>query len=225
MLKFKDLGVIPSNLNVVIRPLTDFNHKKSDSNNGYYIVADTWGTCFFRQSHTRDHIDICDFKEPNKRRTYTKIPVALMPRVFFGYVNYKDGETFKIVMPTAARIIGMHDHCKSACGAWWNASFLMYSPTGKAPTVEKYDYETTTGMTMPEFLFLQEKGEVNPFSITDLMRRNRDGSPCKVRHIYTNEEGYVITQHNRNIKELRETVMGDWLLRRVGVDALFDALL
>lgn len=221
MLKFKQLGVTPSNLNVVIRPLADFNHKKSDGDNGYYIVADTWGTCFFRISKTRDHIDICDFKEPKKRRTYTKIPISLMPKVFFGYVNYREGETFKIIMPTAARVIGMHDHTPSACGRWWSASFLVYSPTGEAPTVE-----SATGEAVPSTaeLKLQEKdgqGRLRSYSIDDLMRFNRDGSPCKVRHIYTNE-GFVITQHNRtiknikNIKELLETTSVTRSQRRSG---------
>lgn len=213
MLQFKELGVIPSILNVVIRPLADFNHKKSDSDNGYYIVADTWGTCFFRQSKTRDHIEICDFKEPKKRRTYTKIPMAIVPKVFFGYVNYRHGETFKIIMPTAARVIGMHDHTPSACGGWWNASFLIYSPTGEAPTVESATEEAIPCQTE---LKLQEKDVLRGYSIDDLMRFKRDGSPCQVRHIYTNDEGFVITQHNRTIKELLETTSVARMQRRSG---------
>jgi hypothetical protein len=186
MKNFSFWGIDPSDFNVVIRPLGELQQKKSDSNNGYYIVADTWGTCFFRISNTRKEFDICA-NMAGIARTYTKIPVALMPNVYFVYVNYMVGDTFLVRLPNGGRIVGMHDHTPSADGKWFNSSFLVYSPTGAEPSVER---STEYDGWQDELKLVDAFGSVRSFDIGSIMRKKQ------VRRLYINEDGFVITTHN-----------------------------
>lgn len=176
-------GSEPLNVQAIIKKLADCEQKKSDHNNGYYIVSETWGTCFFRISHTRDHITIEHYKNPTCDHTYTKIPIKYLPNVYFVYVNFKANTGFLLNLPAGARVIGMHDAQPSKCSKWLNHSFLIYCPDENSePTISEHE---KVGF------WLQSVNVSEPYQYTMQML-----CPLKVRHMYINEEGFVITKAN-----------------------------
>lgn len=179
----KTEGSESSNVQAIVKKLSDCEQKKSDNNNGYFIVSETWGTCFFRISHTRDHIEIEHYKNPTCDHTYTKIPIKYLPNVYFIYVNFKADTGFILNIPAGARVIGMHDSQPSKCGNWINHSFLIYCPDENSePSISEYEKEG---------FWLQSVNVSEPYQYTMNML-----CPLKVRHIYINEEGFVITKAN-----------------------------
>jgi hypothetical protein len=186
-------GSESSTVNAIVKKLADCEQKKSDHNNGYYIVAETWGTCFFRISHTRDHIEIEHYKNPTCDHTYTKIPVTYLPKVHFVYVNVKAKKGFILIIPAGARVIGMHDAQPSKCGQWLNHSFLVYCPDENSePSITEFEKEG---------FWLQSVNVSEPYHYTMQML-----CPLKVRHMYINEEGFVITKANWKEKEKTEYI-------------------
>ncbi len=176
-------GSEPLNVQAIIKKLADCEQKKSDHDNGYYIVAETWGTCFFRISKTRDHIEIEHYKNPVCDHTYTKIPEKYLPNCYFVYVNVKNDAGFILSLPAGGRIIGMHDAQTSKCGNWMNHSFLIYCPDENLePTISEHEKEG---------FWLQSVNVSEPYQYTMQML-----CPLKVRHMYINEEGFVITKAN-----------------------------
>ena len=188
--KFKRLGIVPTEFNTLIAPLKSLNHKKSDSGNGYYIVADTWGTVFFRETTTKQFLQIVTH-EDQTCRTYTKIPSKVIHNVFFIYANYRKGKYFGIILPAGARIIGMQTATTSACGEWKNSSALVYCPDGTPPSVEEIGVGESFLCPFATKRANKEDDFYHPFFWRDLMR----GEP--IRYMYFNDDGYVITQHNR----------------------------
>lgn len=185
-------GSESSSVNAIVKKLADCEQKKSDHNNGYYIVAETWGTCFFRISKTRDHIEIEHYKNPTCDHTYTKIPEMFLPNVFFAYVNLKADKGFILNLPAGGRIIGMHDPQPSKCGKWLNYSFLIYSPDEVQPSISEHEKEG---------FWLQSVNVSEPYQYTMKML-----CPLKVRHMYINDEGFVITKANWKPIELTQHI-------------------
>lgn len=176
-------GSESSTVNAIVKKLADCEQKKSDHDNGYYIVAETWGTCFFRISKTRDHIEIEHYKNPTCDHTYTKIPEKYLPNIYFVYVNFKVKTGFVLSLPAGARVIGMHDAQPSKDGQWLNNSFLIYCPDENLePSISEYEKEG---------YWLQSVNVSEPYQYTMQML-----CPLKVRHMYINEEGFVITKAN-----------------------------
>jgi hypothetical protein len=188
--KFSGLGIEPTDFNSYVARLCEMEHKKSDSNNGYYIVADTWGTVFFRETKTKPFLQIITH-EDQTCRTYTKIPSKIFSNVFFIYANYRRGKDFGITLPAGARIIGMQTATNSTCGEWKNSSALVYCPDGAPPIVEEIGVGGSFTCPFATKRMNKEDDFYHPFFWHDLMR----GKP--VRYMYFNEDGYVITQHNR----------------------------
>lgn len=171
----------PSNLNAIIRPLNECPSKRSDSGNGYFIVSDTWGTCFFRRTTKRDHITIEAHQGPNRVLcSYTKIPDFLFNKVFHVYINAS--VSFGIFMPKGSALIGIYDE-PSKSANFSNYSFLVYSPTGEAPVVEEYHDEILDKAPFISF----QKGTEYRISF-DLLKCN------PIRHLYTNPDGWIISK-------------------------------
>ncbi len=122
-----------SNLNVVIKKLQDCEQRKSE--NGYFLVSETWGTCFFRVAHTRPTFEIQRFSAPKAERTYTKIPAEAYENVYHIYVNIHKYSFFTLNLPAGACIVGMADEQQS--GNYFNYSFLVYSKV--EPTVTEVE--------------------------------------------------------------------------------------
>lgn len=183
----------PLNLNVIVKRIAYCEVKKSDHENGYYIVAETWGTCFFRISQTRDHIEIEHYRNPKCDHTYTKFPAYLQPHIYFIYVNIKADQGFILNLPAGARIIGMHDAQPSKDGAWLNYSFLVYCPDENTePFISDFEKQG---------FWLQSVNVTEPYQYTMQML-----CPLKVRHMYINDEGFVITKQNYKEKEKTEYI-------------------
>lgn len=182
--KFKKIGIERSQLNVFLKPLTEIQQAYSDNRNGYYIASEVWGSCFFRNTTTRNCIEIY----AHDGKTFTKIPTALFDKTYILYVNHKDGESFKVTLPTGARVVGMCAAQPSKDEKWWNHCALVYCPQGE-PIVEAYNYEDKSYQNT---LFLESRGEVNAFTIFDLMRSQL------VRRIWVNNDFFPITKHNRS---------------------------
>lgn len=181
-------------LKTVIKKLSECEQKYSDHRNGYFIVAETWGTCFFRVSKTRDHIEVEHYRNPTCDHSYTKIPEKYYENIWFVYVNISNeiadfGHTLSL--PAGGRVIGMHEPIPSKDGKWLNCSYLVYSPDKSAPTVDMNENEAG--------FWLKYTNIETPFlySLSLLC-------PLKVRHMYINEEGFVITARNR--KEIAQPV-------------------
>lgn len=194
-----------SDFNVLVKPLSEVKQVRSDSRNGYFIASEAWGTCFIRVSNTRECIEIYSHEGPKAQRTYTKIPVALSEKIYVVFVNYKNSESFKITLSAGARIIGMSDAQPSKDGAWWNHSVVVYSPSGE-PLVEQYNYADTS---FPDTIFIESRGEVDSFTIHNLMRGKL------VRRIWVNEDFYPITKHNRVSNNLTSLVSAAAETRRM----------
>lgn len=176
-------GSESSNVNAIVKKLADCEQKRSDHDNGYYIVAETWGTCFFRISKTRDHIELEHYRNPKCDHTYTKIPEKYLPNVYFVYVNVRREKGFILSLPAGGRIVGMHEAQPSKDGKWLNHSFLVYCPDANSePCIVENNVEG---------FMLQYANIEKPFRYTMLLL-----CPGKVRHFYINEEGFVITKQN-----------------------------
>jgi len=129
-------------LNVAIKRLDDCEQRKSE--NGYFIVSENWGTCFFRVAHTRPTFEIQRFSAPVAERTYTKIPVAAYDNVYNVYINVHQYTFFTLNLPTNACVVGMSDPQQS--GEFLNYSLLVYSPSGEPPTVTETEMQDTQMM-------------------------------------------------------------------------------
>lgn len=124
-------------MKTVIKLLADCETKRADKeSNGYYIVTEQWNTCFHRwASNVHDRIEVRVNNNPFVGHSYTRIPAALKDKIFFVYVNCLDVEGFTIILRDRELIVGGYEPQRRG-GAWLNYAYLIYSPTGEAPTVE-----------------------------------------------------------------------------------------
>jgi hypothetical protein len=176
---FKDYGIKRSDINVFVAPITNLKTKKSDKENGYYIVSDFWGTCFHRIAKNRHKFEIKANRMPKCAHTYTKIPLSLADKVFFLYVNYKSG--YKIIMPAGACAVGMSEAQPHKIGGWWSQTCLIYSPLGECPAVET-DGEC---VSPPDNIRIVRGGKAFVAEIEKIT------CGFDVRFIEVNEEGFV----------------------------------
>lgn len=133
---FEEHNITPGQFNVIIAPITQMRSRRSDSNNGYYIIDGLWGTCFYRIATKRDRFEIVANSNPKCPHTYTKIPATLADNTFFVYVNFKQG--YKVALPPGSYVVGMHEAQPHNIGGWWSQSLLVYSP-GEPPIVQESD--------------------------------------------------------------------------------------
>lgn len=73
----------------------------------FSVVSETWGTCMFRVSDIATNIEIEHISTERFSHTYTVIHSALYPSVYYAYANIRSGAGFCILLPTAARVIGL----------------------------------------------------------------------------------------------------------------------
>ena len=122
---------------IKIRPLADCPRRPSDKRNGYHLVSDTWGTCFFRIRKSRqDRIMIHASDDPRCWHTYTQIPLSILQDVYHLYINYRAGEDAYVHLKTGDLVIGWDEPQLSKWGKWLNRSMLVWSRSGGVPTVQ-----------------------------------------------------------------------------------------
>lgn len=85
-------------------------------------------------------------------------------------------------MPTGAAIIGMYDE-PSKSALYENYSFLIYSPSGEAPSIREYQNDI-----LDKAPFISFKGGNEHRISFDLLKCN------PIRHIYTNADGWIISK-------------------------------
>lgn len=181
---FNEHNIAPGTFNAICAPITQMRTQKSDHENGYYIVAGLWGTCFHRISTKRDRFEIVGNNNPKCPHTYTKIPAALADKTFFVYVNYREG--FKINLPRGGIVVGLHEAQPHKSGGWWSQSALIYSPTGEAPTVE----ETETSNDAKQICIVDRRKET-------LLTVEKIMQSFEVRFIAVNEDGFYVAKSTR----------------------------
>jgi hypothetical protein len=180
---FKHLGIMPSNFNFVIRPITELPSKRSDKDNGYFIVDGLWNTCFFRIAKNKDRFEIMANNAPKCAHTYTKIPAALVDKVYFVYVNYQAG--YWLHLPAGAIVIGMHEAQPHKTGGWKSQACLVYCPQGM-PELEEATGELAAGQIMCE------RNDKNFIIDVNTITRGHN-----IRYIAVNEDGYIDQQSTR----------------------------
>lgn len=142
--------------NIVIEKLSSLPTKLSDHNNGYYIQAAHWGTCFHRKATKRKDFHIYHNSLPQFTHTYTKIPLRAWENTWSVYLNYLP-EFEPVVQINEHGIIAGFDHPQFS-GRYLNRSFLVYCPDGAKPEIE---FAPATGEAEhdPEG-FWQEKADI-----------------------------------------------------------------
>lgn len=124
-------------MKIVVKLLAECNTKKSDHENGYYIVSECWNTCFHRWANNmKDRIEVRRNDDPSCAHTYTRIPTTSKHNIFFIYINCLDVEGFVLNLKERQIIVGSYEPQRSA--DYLNFSFLVYSPDGVAPDIEEY---------------------------------------------------------------------------------------
>lgn len=116
----------PSDFNFLIRKLGECPQKRADNNNGYYIVADVWGSCFHRIANKKEKFEIKNFGNSKIRRTYTKVPASAIDDVYHVVVNYKESKSFSIEANDFMRIVGVHDPVSHVSRDYLTQTFLIY---------------------------------------------------------------------------------------------------
>jgi len=162
---FKNTG----KLNFVIKKLSECEQEKHK--NGYFLVSETWGTCFFRVAHNRPTFEIQRYSTPTAERTYTKIPVAAYKNVFHVYVNVHKYSFFTLNLPYNSIIVGMSDEQPS--GDYLNYSFLVYSKNGDIPEIEGIYEQETQFMIKHENI--SEPVKFNIYNLCPISGRGKTG--------------------------------------------------
>jgi hypothetical protein len=101
----------------------------------FSVVAETWGTCMFRVSDKADNIEIQHIDNQRCPHTYTVIPAGIYENVFYLYANIRTSEGFCVLLPSGARVVGLHSAIESKGGKWQHYSYLVYSPHGIPPEI------------------------------------------------------------------------------------------
>lgn len=186
---FKEHNITPSDFNVVCAPIQTFRTKKSDGENGYYIVDGLWGSCFHRIATKREAFEVVGNCNPTCQHTYTLIPSKLAENTYFVYVNFKGG--YIVRLPNGATVVGIDEAQPHKSGGWFSQSMLIYCPDGYAPVVEPH------AETCPpkRVRFVTQKGVEFFLSLGTLML----GRPH--RYINTNEEGYYTSTRPTKTEE------------------------
>lgn len=180
--------------------------QKKQANGFYTFVAGTekrpiWTSCFIRISTIPDKQRYIDIKNNGLDEiTYTKLPLSLMDKVYFVYVNVGMDESFQLRLPTGARIVGFHDPLmtggKEGKPLYRNFTILVYCPTGEEPQPEpvhdEYLIQNTNLIRIlyPEWYETEKK---RYFGFYDLFKA---GAITHTR-LYTNNDGYVVSRNNR----------------------------
>ena len=114
----------PDEFNTLIRKFEDCPQKQSDHKNGYYIIADVWGTCFHRIATKKEKFEV----KYIKNRTYTKIPKNALKNTYHCVVNFTT-QAFELILPENERfkIVGIHEPTKHVSKAYFTQSFIVYS--------------------------------------------------------------------------------------------------
>ena len=114
----------PAEFNVLIRKFTDCPQNKSDSNNGYYIVSDVWGTCFHRIATKKERFEV----KYIKNRSYTKIPLKAIENTYHCLVNFKN-DAFEIDIEENERfkIVGIHEPVGHTIKDYFTQTFIVYA--------------------------------------------------------------------------------------------------
>lgn len=171
-------------MKALIKPISQCATKRSDHNNGFFIQAETWGSCFHRLMKNKPNEIWVKFnRHPRCLHTYTKFPARLSHVVFHVYVNYDPRFSVLLELTPGSRIIGFDEPQRS--GEYLNRSFLVLSPSGIEPQV--FEYMPEYGEEQNKALFFFQHGE--------------DGGiyPCteetyfkgrQVQHMYLDQEGY-----------------------------------
>jgi hypothetical protein len=177
---------------IVVKRMTEVAVKKSDHNNGYYIQAEHWGTCFHRvlTSPNRDsEIDMTYERKPTSFHTYTKFPARIKENVFDIFVCCLSTETVIITLPRGARVIGLDE---PQVGQYKNLtlknqSFMIYCPTGEEPVIA-CEVDTWSSTPQPEIPWYRHGEEAGMFPLVpEMIFRGR-----KIQKIFLNPEGYQI---------------------------------
>lgn len=177
-----------------IKPLSEITAKRSDHNNGYFIVPRFWGTCFYRLTRNEQYkIRVKYNRKPSHFHTYTKIPSRLADRVFFVYANYPKSEKVGLVVPTGGRVVGF-DH-PQASGDYLNRSFLVLSPSGEIPEVKIDESGLSDNCKKEEFLLL---GRPDAVIINEETFFKGKDNVC----MFMNEEGYQASFHDMPRRKL-----------------------
>jgi hypothetical protein len=176
---FQFFNVERSDFNVICAPVTDLLAKKSDHNNGYFVVEGLWGSCFFRIATQKQHFEIVGNNNPRCPHTYTKIPLFRAGNTYFVYVNYKKG--YKIALPKGAIVVGLHQAQPHKLGGWWSQTCLVYCPSGESPVVEEF-----TQANDPDFVCFDQSGNEILLSVENLTGN------FPVKYIHLNEDGYLL---------------------------------
>lgn len=142
---------------ISINKLAELPTKRSDHDNGYYVQAAHWGTCFHRKATKWVDFHVYHNRQPSFLHTYTKVPLPAWERTYSLYCNYTPEVEPVIQIGEHDIIVGFDHPQPSACGRYLNRSFLVYSPEGTAPEIE---YADATGEAVhdPEG-FWEEKAE------------------------------------------------------------------
>lgn len=178
-------------MKTLIKPLNECQTRKSDKGNGYYIVSETWGTCFHRISTTKNFFEITHNSQPVNFHTYTKVPASLADRTFHVYANPHISNNLLIHMPKGGRIVGMY--YPQLSGEYLNYSFLIYCPTGEAPEVEEYYVDD-----MQAFTFIKTKfGNPVKFGKEQMFANPQHyTNGQEVIRLRPNSEGFILTKYN-----------------------------
>ncbi len=156
-------------LNVLIKKLSECEQEKHK--NGYFLVSETWGTCFFRIAKNRPTFEIQRYSTPTAERTYTKIPVAAYENVFHVYVNVHKYSFFTLNLPCNSIIVGMSDEQPS--GDYLNYSFLVYSKNGEMPNIEMQEEQEIQFMIKHENV--SEPIRYNIYNLCPISGRGKTG--------------------------------------------------
>ncbi len=163
-------------MKTLVRAINTVDYSKSDRENGYFIINDVYGTCFFRISNTRTHITTEVYQREHAICSYSKIPVFLASRCYHVYVETNN--PFVLNLPEGARLFNFHT--PSQKGSTYYYSMLVYCPSGEIPTIDLHEEDK-----FPEGIYLKMKD----FPIIDYTFEML--CPLPVRHYYIDENGYV----------------------------------
>ena len=172
-------------MKTVVKPIIECASKRSDHNNGFFIQAETWGSCFHRIS-SRSHPDEIFIKfnrKPKCFHTYTKFPARVANLIFHVYVNYEQETSVLLDLSPGSRLIGFDQPQPS--GEYLNRSFLILSPSCIKPEIFEYVPEYGIEEDINTFFFQHgQEREIYPCNEGTFFKGR------EVQHLYLDAAGY-----------------------------------